>query len=1670
MSCNDKKKFATAEASTKASLRTKGAIDAFLNILDYNKFNNLNNKWTQDAKERFGIAGKLFSQENNKAIPNKQAFKQIDNAKGIFYQEGQALNSKASPETLSKVREVIKSMGVVEQDLVTYMKQTGLTQPNLNGLSDAVRGIIAIAEGKEDVALTEEMVHIATAIINLKNPQMITEMISKIDRFEIYKRTLDLYKTVPAYQLPNGKPDIRKIKKEAVDKLIAELIINQSEGSIEFPELMAESNRSLVRRFWDSVLDFFRGQYSKSNIKIFGETAKLILNNGVEGNVLDLDSKEIYYQATDVQKNIQEKLEATKDTLEKVENNDVVVDPLLLDEETANNWYELVNPDGTKTRVLKRVTDRVKAWYKQRFGNKTFTEEEKKFNELKRDLGIKGHGYFEEVHGRYFNSDGTRKESIDPRPSIYNVSDRDVYDKIEKYYTDLIASFSKEGKNPLVFSEVKIYDVKEKEAGTIDLLIIEENGKANILDWKFMSVAAGARDVAWYKQGAYNVQLGRYKEILRDNYGVKEFGLNRAIPIIMDLKQENPKIENSPIVLKGIAIGSVNTADIEDVRLIPVSEETESTGFEPLDELISKLNAIYRQISKSNVSDEEEREFKRERMNVLKTAIRTAQGTLNIAPLVDVIKIMRKEGQQILDDYKTTYEGRPATSEDFNNSQLSDFSEDMREYIATADVFGRIDDLIGDLIYTADMEKNAKTEEDKADVAMRKDLLFNITQEAKLIRASEKEITKISGDFADKFIGQRNLVVGLTKAEAVIKGLSSTFRGISDLPTASLQILYKLVNNAKGLASQKALGEVNELMGIRKKLADRGGDLRKLVQEIYQRDDKDKIVNKLIYKFDRSFYDAVDENSIEGDKQFLLDNIDVDAYKAEALKIMNERIAKIKRMYDDDIDLREKLIYEEERKWDIDRDDFNGFDNYVLKRHPLEKWESEDYKRIKKDADLLALYDFITKMNSKAKAAGYISNKVSSTFLPFVRKGMAESFAWDFSLSAIKNFGTDLTINADDVGYGSVNELTGELENSIPKYYTYDFTLNEAGVNDYTDVSEDIFKNMILYVNHLEKYTYLSDVEGQLQLVKTIETFKDHLNTGRTGDVIIRDGKPEELKGNDENTKIFNDFLRALLYEQKYPLSDSDIPLGLGKVTNFMKGAINKVAGKEVFTIDDNPSPTSLVKTMDAANRAFQLKTLGFDFISGAVNLFGANIQIATQAGNYFKAREFVANEGKLIGNKFKTDDDREMFVQLIDKFMPLKDDPTYDKLRESGMSALTRQNFSDMLMVFMRQPEQHVEKSIFLTLLQNMMVEDGKIVSIREFVKNKYKGRFDNAAKYAESKKEIDAEIEELKKTRSIDATKQLEDGKLTIPGLDLNNTVELQRLTNLTRRIARNATGGMSDSDINRMGMNIWTKSMMVFKNWIPKLVDTRFSELRRVSDDFSVTIDEDGISEGDKYDIGRVRLWAYVIGTSIRDKSSNIYNILSMNDKGIAALDKMYEDFGEKYEKRTGKPFTMTREDFIDMIKNNLRNEAKELAILLSLFGAMFSLGFVAPDDDDDKATKNLHRYTQKVIDKFIGELSFFYNPVEFQKILSGGMFPAIGIFSDIERFGSHTIMEISGYDISNPDLTVDEVRKKAQPIKNLSKMLPLFKSLMTYGAIFDAEFAKEFDITIQKESRR
>lgn len=261
------------------------------------------------------------------------------------------------------------------------------------------------------------------------------------------------------------------------------------------------------------------------------------------------------------------------------------------------------------------------------------------------------------------------------------------------------------------------------------------------------------------------------------------------------------------------------------------------------------------------------------------------------------------------------------------------------------------------------------------------------------------------------------------------------------------------------------------------------------------------------------------------------------------------------------------------------------------------------------------------------------------------------------------------------------------------------------------------------------------------------------------------------------------------------------------------------------------------------------------------------------------------------------------------------------------------------------------------------------------------------------------------------------------------------------------------------------------MLFKNWIYPLYTTRFGEFRKVADGFSVEVTDEGMTDGEKYDVGRMRMVFHVLGNAIRDKAGSISDILQANEKGIEAMDKLFMDYAADFKKRTGRNLEMNREEFYDMVRINLRNQMNELATLLVLMGIAFSMKFMAPDDEDDsRADRNFYRFWQRTIDRFIQELSFYYSPSQFYDLLSGSAFPALGVIGDVKRAVNHILMETTGLDISNPMLSTEEVREKAQPIKNTAKVFPFTKSLINYGAIFSEDFAREFDVTIQKQRNK
>ena len=293
--------------------------------------------------------------------------------------------------------------------------------------------------------------------------------------------------------------------------------------------------------------------------------------------------------------------------------------------------------------------------YDYRCPDKQFTPEEKTKNELKRKFGVKSHAFLEEIHSRYFNDDGTRRDVVGDRPIINDEVDAQVYVKLENYFSELVDKLSEDGHSPLIFSEKIIYDPKLKEAGTLDLLAIDEEGTTHILDWKFLEVGKDRDDIARFKQEAFDIQLKRYKEILKNNYGIKKFGMNRAIPFLLKIERENPKDVKSPYVINGITAGTVDVSKIQDLRLIPVSEKSESTGSKEIDELLGHINALMTQVGKETTTNDKEREFKSNRLNDMRKAIRLVQGRQILSPIIDIIENTKKQGSDIISEWNLLY-------------------------------------------------------------------------------------------------------------------------------------------------------------------------------------------------------------------------------------------------------------------------------------------------------------------------------------------------------------------------------------------------------------------------------------------------------------------------------------------------------------------------------------------------------------------------------------------------------------------------------------------------------------------------------------------------------------------------------------------------------------------------------------------------------------------------------------------------------------------------------------------------------------------------------------------------------------------------------------------------------------------------------------------------------
>ena len=847
--------------------------------------------------------------------------------------------STASPKTVAAIKNFLKQIGVdikAGKEIVV----NGVRM-DANAVAMVTQKLIQVVEGAEAKALPEEAMHFAVEIIKQTNPKLYNQLLKEVGSYTLTNQVFADYRNNPLYQTKDGKPDVIKLKEEAMGKILAEIVIRNSEGLTEKPELLAKA-----QSWWQSIMNWFKNLIAKSG---FDRLAMDILSGKSMGTAEDIkaeEGKSFLQQAQNPQDKVIDKIKQMQAKIEK-------------------------NPPGKPAgyyidgkKINKRVTEIVGDWYARKFKNNdlTKTEYQDAVDKLKAEKGTAGHSDFEHALEIFLNPDGTLKSSSeldqavinDNWQSQINPNDNSMYVMLRDNLRERLESINNAEPGTKFLSEVTVYNPNAYGglAGTIDFLSVSPSGKVNILDWKFMAINTDKyTDIPWYKIGAWQEQMRNYKLILQNVYGVKneDFGQTRMIPIQAIYSEGNAQNNVLPQLLN-IRIGDVNVKNIKDDYLLPVGLETEKTGKKKIDKLLEKLNAEYKRLSEKSVTPAEKKE-KADALNALFTAIRQLQIKGNLQPIVRQAKLLNKQIQKTVDKYEDMFEGK--SPKDFTEEQMNDFAKEVEIAQDMVNIYTKIDTEL-DSLFSGDLsEEDKKLKEDLRDVA----------SDARKLEATLEEVLK---DYSENILAKSENINNFLTPEKVIKGVTKFFASTATLQSKAIQFIYKKANRAFAYAGMDTLTENKRLLKIKERF-DAWAKRKGLTNKDYFNIVKKKDSNELIDEFNPEFYTTLKKKIADKDFSWIRDNIDVPAYNARLKEILNEELERI--------DNKARIGTDEEIAAEIRREKYNAAKlyntsttespgwllyDYVNKFPKRETWESKEWKELNKPENAPAKNSMIT--------------------------------------------------------------------------------------------------------------------------------------------------------------------------------------------------------------------------------------------------------------------------------------------------------------------------------------------------------------------------------------------------------------------------------------------------------------------------------------------------------------------------------------------------------------------------------------------------------------------------------------------------------------------------------------------------------------------------------------
>jgi hypothetical protein len=493
---------------------------------------------------------------------------------------------------------------------------------------------------------------------------------------------------------------------------------------------------------------------------------------------------------------------------------------------------------------------------------------------------------------------------------------------------------------------------------------------------------------------------------------------------------------------------------------------------------------------------------------------------------------------------------------------------------------------------------------------------------------------------------------------------------------------------------------------------------------------------------------------------------------------------------------------------------------------------------------------------------------------------------------------------------------------------------------------------------------------------------------------------------------------------------------------------------KDQENVEENViSAKKVLKTGDTYLRSL---ALGLKPLLGVANFVGANVQSFISSSGIYGKREFVKNVGRVI---LPFDKGINLIERaLIDTIVPLTgEDPLVIKQRliaekKSYANYLSTWTFSDVMMTTNSFGEKRVELANALSMIDNAIVINGRILNIRQYLKAK-----DREAKKGMTfedrralEKSFDERIKQLKEgDNTLKKLSKMVNDELVIEGVSVE---ELAKFRMAVIDNSRNITGQMSYED--KMGFRRDTlfNSFMMFKGWIPKQLSVRYKGITKNT-------------ATDEWEYGRFRAFFSTLRHIGIKNITDLRDITLGTDKGLALINEMLEEKKRSYFLKTGKELKITEEEYQDLIRTQVNNMYKELALIVGIIGLLITAKIIAPDDDEDDLTKNRYKYFAKAINKISDELLFYVNPASADEMTKGSIIPSLGLLSKVGSLLKALLKEVY-YTASD-----DDKADKTYPLKYFINLIPIgSQTLNEVLPLIDPELAKEMGVRVTSESRR